>query len=119
MKKILRITSTLPLQWPQLGFELFPTDSGKTNDFDGPEALPEGLMPKLKGFLRSGQVRMFVLTLGEDGSVAEREDVTPTAEELDEADAEEAEDAEPADPSLEPATPATPSAPSEPAPPES
>jgi len=117
-RKFLRVTSTIHLDWPQHDFVLHAIDSGKTNDFAQPEDVPEAVVEKLKGFIRSGHVRFFVATQLEGEDVPTFNDVTPTAEELAEDDDEEAPPAEgetPADPA-EPATPAAPAEPAAPAP---
>jgi hypothetical protein len=100
-RKFLRVTSTMYLDWPQLGFELHALESGKVNEFATPEDLPEAVVDKLKGFFRSGHVKVYVITEFENGTIS-RDDQTPTAEEL--ADGGEEEPASEPAPSLPPAS---------------
>ena len=105
-RKFLRITTTMFLDWPQFGFELHAPESQKTNDFEGPEDVPEEVMRKLKGFIRSGHVRFLIITQRRD-QTQHVEDVTPTEEVIAEDDEDEDDWTEetPAESSVPPAAP--------------
>jgi hypothetical protein len=54
---VIRITSTIALDWPQLDFELV----AGANDFDDLEHISPAVRAKLQGFIRSGHVQAFDL----------------------------------------------------------
>lgn len=94
-RKFLRLTSTTFLDWPQHCVVLHALESGKTNDFAQPEDLPEAVVKKLKGFFRSGHVKVYVMTELEDGTITS-EDQTPTEDDMaeDEDDLDDPEEVE-------------------------